>query len=40
MGLEDGLRYAVELNALARGTGELQEGIRAFLETRPPSWRR
>ncbi len=40
MGLEDGLRYAVELNALARGTGELQEGIRAFLEERPPSWRR
>lgn len=39
MGLEDGLRYAVELNALARTTDELREGVRAFLERREPGWR-
>lgn len=39
MGLEDGLRYAVEVNALARTTDELREGVRAFLEKRPPDWR-
>ncbi len=37
MGLEDGMRYAVELNALARTTDELKEGVRAFLEKREPS---
>lgn len=39
MGLEDGLRYAVEVNALARERDELREGVRAFLEKRDPSWR-
>ncbi|UCH26214.1 MAG: enoyl-CoA hydratase/isomerase family protein [Trueperaceae bacterium] len=38
MGLEDGLRFATELNALSRTSAELQEGIRAFLEKRRPSW--
>lgn len=39
MGLEDGMRFAIEVNALARGTTELREGISAFLEKREPSWR-
>ena len=39
MSLEDGLRYAVEVNALAREREELREGIRAFLEKREPHWR-
>ncbi|MEJ2289528.1 MAG: enoyl-CoA hydratase-related protein [Deinococcales bacterium] len=39
MSLEDGLRYAVEVNALARERDELREGVRAFLEKREPSWR-
>ncbi len=39
MSLEDGLRYAVEVNALARARDELREGVRAFLEKRDPAWR-
>jgi methylglutaconyl-CoA hydratase len=39
LSLEDGLRYAVELNALARQSDELREGVRAFLEKRDPVWR-
>ena len=39
LGLEDGLRFAVELNALARAGDDLREGVRAFLEKRLPSWR-
>jgi len=39
MSLEDGLRYAVEVNALARERDELREGVRAFLEKRDPAWR-
>ena len=39
MGLEDGLRNAVEVNALARTTDDLREGVRAFLEKREPRWR-
>ncbi len=37
--LEDGMRWAVDVNALARTGQELQEGVRAFLEKRDPSWR-
>jgi methylglutaconyl-CoA hydratase len=40
MGFFDALRYAVDLNALARGTADLQEGVSAFLEKRQPSWKR
>lgn len=38
MGLGESLSYAAELNALSRQGDELKEGIRAFLEKRPPSW--
>ncbi len=38
MGLSEGLRYASEINALARTTTELKEGVAAFLEKRPPDW--
>lgn len=38
VGVEDGLRYAVEVNALARTGDDLAEGVRAFLEKRPPRW--
>ncbi len=39
MGLEEGLRYAMEVNVAARERDELHEGVRAFLEKREPSWR-
>ena len=39
MGLQEGLRYAVEVNALARTTDDLKEGVAAFLEKREPSWK-
>jgi methylglutaconyl-CoA hydratase len=39
MSLEDGLRYATELNTLARTTDNLKEGVDAFLEKRDPSWK-
>ena len=39
MGLDEGLRYAVEVNALARTTDDLKEGVTAFLEKREPRWR-
>ena len=38
MGLEEGLRYATEVNALARTTDDLKEGVAAFLEKREPRW--
>ena len=38
MGLDEGLRYAVEVNALARTTDDLKEGVSAFLEKREPRW--
>jgi methylglutaconyl-CoA hydratase len=38
LGLAEGLRYAGELNALARTTDDLKEGVAAFLEKRPPRW--
>lgn len=31
-------RVTVRANARARGTAEAQEGMRAFLEKRPPAW--
>jgi len=39
MGLAEGLRYATELNVLARTTDDLKEGVSAFLEKRAPSWK-
>jgi methylglutaconyl-CoA hydratase len=39
MGLDEGLRYAARLNAWIRNTADLREGVAAFLEKRPPSWR-
>jgi len=38
MGLQEGLRYAIELNALARTTDDLKEGVSSFLEKRSPNW--
>lgn len=38
MGLQEGIRYAIELNALARTTDDLKEGIGSFLEKRKPVW--
>jgi methylglutaconyl-CoA hydratase len=40
LGLEDGLRFAVELSALSRTSLELREGILAFFEKRQPTWPR
>jgi len=39
LSLQDGLRYAAEVNAEARERDELREGVRAFLEKREPRWR-
>lgn len=39
MGLQEGLRYAAELNALTRTTNDLKEGVSAFLEKREPEWK-
>ncbi len=39
-GLNEALSYAVGLNAWARSTEELKEGVAAFLEKREPSWRK
>ena len=36
MGLEDGFRLATVANAWIRQTDDLEEGIRAFFEKRPP----
>ena len=40
LGLLEGLRYATEVNALARTTDDLKEGVAAFLEKREPGWRK
>lgn len=37
--LEDGLRHAADVNALARSSDDLEEGVTAFLEKREPAWR-
>lgn len=38
MGFSESISYASELNALARSTDELKEGVQAFLEKRSPDW--
>ena len=38
MGLAEGLRYAVTVNAWTRTTDDLKEGVAAFLEKREPEW--
>ena len=40
MGLQEGLDYAVQMNAFARGTDDCQAGIAAFLNDDDPPWRR
>ncbi|ADV68446.1 enoyl-CoA hydratase/isomerase family protein [Deinococcus maricopensis] len=40
MGLAEGLRYAVGVNAWTRTTSDLKEGVAAFLEKRAPNWPR
>ena len=39
LSLYEGMRWAVEVNALARTGTEITEGVRAFLEKREPAWR-
>lgn len=38
LSLEDAMRWAVDVNALARTGDELSEGVRAFLGKRDPDW--
>lgn len=38
MGLEEGLQYAAEMNAVARGSEDCQRGIAAFLNKEPINW--
>ncbi len=38
LSLEEGMRWASEVNALSRTGDELAEGVRAFLEKRDPVW--
>jgi methylglutaconyl-CoA hydratase len=38
LALDDGLRLAAEVNAAARATRALREGVGAFLERRAPAW--
>ncbi|HEX7003384.1 MAG TPA: enoyl-CoA hydratase-related protein [Trueperaceae bacterium] len=38
LGLDDALELAIETNARARSSDDLREGVRAFLEKRPPEW--
>lgn len=38
MGLEEGLQYASEMNAVARGSEDCQRGIAAFLRKEPINW--
>ena len=40
MGLDEGLDYAVQMNAFARGTDDCQAGIEAFLNDEDPPWKR
>lgn len=39
MGLEEGLDYAIQMNAFARGTQDCQAGIDAFFNDEDPPWR-
>ncbi|MBW7468097.1 enoyl-CoA hydratase/isomerase family protein [Pontibacter aydingkolensis] len=38
MSLEDGLQYAAEMNAIARGSEDCQRGIASFLNKEPIRW--
>ncbi len=38
LSLDDGLEYAIRLNALSRNSADLNEGVTAFLEKRAPKW--
>ncbi|MDX5437068.1 MAG: enoyl-CoA hydratase-related protein, partial [Pontibacter sp.] len=38
MGLEEGLQYAAEMNAVARGSEDCQRGIAAFLNKEKINW--
>jgi methylglutaconyl-CoA hydratase len=38
MSLEEGLQYAAEMNAVARGSEDCQKGISAFLNKEPLVW--
>ena len=38
LSIEEGMRWAAEVNALSRTGDELAEGVRAFLEKRDPVW--
>ncbi|GGJ24828.1 enoyl-CoA hydratase/isomerase family protein [Deinococcus roseus] len=38
MGLQEALSHAAQMNAWARTTADLKEGIQSFLEKRPPRW--
>ena len=38
LGLDEGLSYATNLNALSRTTDDLKEGVAAFLQKRAPAW--
>ena len=38
LGLDEGLDYAINLNALSRTADDLKEGVAAFLEKRAPVW--
>lgn len=38
LGVHEGMRYAADLNALARAGSELREGVAAFLEKRDAAW--
>ena len=40
LGLDESLEQAVVANARARSSGDLREGVRAFLEKRAPEWSR
>lgn len=39
MGLAEGLRFAAQLNALARATDDCRAGVAAFLRREPPPWK-
>lgn len=38
LSVQEGLRRATDLNAAARASASLKEGVTAFLEKRPPDW--
>lgn len=40
LSLEQALAVALELNALARTSQDFKEGVTAFLEKRPPNWKK